>query len=440
MKLDKTNLRKEYWRYIIPSLIAQVVFTLYTMVDALMVARGVSAAALAGVNIAMPYVTVLWAIAITFAVGTSTIVARLMGEGSDEDADRVFSQVVWALTLFSIIIGVLSYFGADAIGSFLGASASILEYTVTYIRTVSFFTLAYIMSYVFEILSPVDGHPRLASVVVTISAALNCVLDYVFIFDFHWGVWGAAFATGLSQGLAALFFVFHFLSRRSTLKFRICPIDWKTILQVAARGLPSGISDISPGLIIFISVYFISRNIGEDGLIANSTLSYASLLLTIAAVAVGQGCQPMISYFNGAKRPDIIRKILRFEVKDVAILGVASLIVMIACAPAIVRFFIPQESPELIAYSIRAFRMYMSFGLFSMYNILLAQYTTALERPLTGSLIMFLRASVLLVLGTIIMMRLMGPEGIWLGLAASEAMTLVIALILFKHNHAYLND
>lgn len=440
MKLDKTNLRKEYWRYIIPSLIAQVVFTLYTMVDALMVARGVSAAALAGVNIAMPYVTVLWAIAITFAVGTSTIVARLMGEGSDEDADRVFSEVVWALTLFSIIIGVLSYFGADAIGSFLGASASTLEYTVTYIRTVSFFTLAYIMSYVFEILSPVDGHPRLASVVVTISAALNCVLDYVFIFDFHWGVWGAAFATGLSQGLAALFFVFHFLSRRSTLKFRICPIDWKTILQVAARGLPSGISDISPGLIIFISVYFISRNIGEDGLIANSTLSYASLLLTIAAVAVGQGCQPMISYFNGAKRPDIIRKILRFEVKDVAILGVASLIVMIACAPAIVRFFIPQESPELIAYSIRAFRMYMSFGLFSMYNILLAQYTTALERPLTGSLIMFLRASVLLVLGTIIMMRLMGPEGIWLGLAASEAMTLVIALILFKHNHAYLND
>ena len=440
MKLDKTNLRKEYWRYIIPSLIAQVVFTLYTMVDALMVARGVSAAALAGVNIAMPYVTVLWAIAITFAVGTSTIVARLMGEGSDEDADRVFSEVVWALTLFSIIIGVLSYFGADAIGSFLGASASTLEYTVTYIRTVSFFTLAYIMSYVFEILSPVDGHPRLASVVVTISAALNCVLDYVFIFDFHWGVWGAAFATGLSQGLAALFFVFHFLSRRSTLKFRICPIDWKTILQVAARGLPSGISDISPGLIIFISVYFISRNIGEDGLIANSTLSYASLLLTIAAVAVGQGCQPMISYFNGAKRPDIIRKILRFEVKDVAILGVASLIVMIACAPAIVRFFIPQESPELIAYSIRAFRMYMSFGLFSMYNILLAQYTTALERPLTGSLIMFLRASVLLVLGTIIMMRLMGPEGIWLGLAASEAMTLVIALILFKHNHDYLND
>ena len=440
MKLDKTNLRKEYWRYIIPSLIAQVVFTLYTMVDALMVARGVSAAALAGVNIAMPYVTVLWAIAITFAVGTSTIVARLMGEGSDEDADRVFSEVVWALTLFSIIIGVLSYFGADAIGSFLGASASTLEYTVTYIRTVSFFTLAYIMSYVFEILSPVDGHPRLASVVVTISAALNCVLDYVFIFDFHWGVWGAAFATGLSQGLAALFFVFHFLSRRSTLKFRICPIDWKTILQVAARGLPSGISDISPGLIIFISVYFISRNIGEDGLIANSALSYASLLLTIAAVAVGQGCQPMISYFNGAKRPDIIRKILRFEVKDVAIMGVASLIVMIACAPAIVRFFIPHESPELIAYSIRAFRMYMSFGLFSMYNILLAQYTTALERPLTGSLIMFLRASVLLVLGTIIMMRLMGPEGIWLGLAASEAMTLVIALILFKHNHAYLND
>lgn len=440
MQLDNNHLRREYWRYIIPSLIAQVVFTLYTMVDALMVARGVSAAALAGVNIAMPYVTVLWAIAIMFAVGTSTIVARLMGAGAAEDADQVFSQVVWALTIFSVVIGLISYFGAGAIGSFLGATDSTREYTVTYIRTVSVFTLAYIMSYVFEILSPVDGHPKTASVVVTVSAALNCVLDYVFIFKFQWGVWGAAFATGLSQGLAALFFVFHFLSSRSTLKFRRCRIDWRLILKAAKRGLPSGISDISPGLIIFISVYFISRNIGENGLIANSTISYASLLLTIAAVALGQGCQPMISYFNGAKRPDIIRRILRFELKDIAVLGLVSLGIMIACAPAIVRFFIPDESPELIAYSIRAFRMYMSFGLFSMYNILLAQYTTALERPLTGSLIMFLRASVLLVLGILIMMSIMGPEGIWLGLAASEAMTLALAIYLFKRNHAYLND
>lgn len=438
MKVDNNHLRKEYWKYIIPSLIAQVVFTLYTMVDALMVARGVSAAALAGVNIAMPYVTVLWAIAIMFAVGTSTIVARLMGAGAAEDADQVFSQVVWALTIFSIIIGLISYFGAGAIGSFLGATGSTREYTVTYIRTVSIFTLAYIMSYVFEILSPVDGHPKTASVVVTISAALNCVLDYIFIFKFHWGVWGAAFATGLSQGLAALFFVFHFLSSRSTLKFRRCRIDWHLILQAARRGIPSGISDISPGLIIFITVYFINRNIGENGIIANSTISYASMLLTIAAVAVGQGSQPMVSYFNGAKRPDLIRRILRYEAQDIAVMGVISLAAMIVCAPAIVGFFIPYESPELIAYSIRAFRLYMCFGLFCMYNIMFAQYTTALERPFTGALIMLLRASVLLVLGIIIMIRIMGPEGIWLGLAVSDAMTLVIAIILFKRNKGYL--
>lgn len=438
MNIKESNLRKEYWRYIIPSLIAQIVFTLYTLVDALMVARGVSPIALAGVNIAMPYVTVIWAIAITFAVGTSTIIARLMGAGDEEKADQVFSQTLFFLLIFSAIFSVITFLGAGAIGNFLGATENTRDATITYIRVIAPFTFPYVVSYMLEILMPVDGNPRMASIVVTIGAVLNCILDYLFIFIFNWGVWGAAFATGFSQLVCAVIFALHFLGKKSNIKLCRFDMDWSLIGQELKRGIPAGITDISPGLVIYISVFFITRYIGEAGLLANSTISYSAGLLMICAVGIGQGSQPLISYWNGAKRPDLIRKIFHWELKDTLVIGSVAFAIMELAAPAIVGFFMPGESQEMIAYSIRAFRIVMTMGLFCMYNIVLAQYTTALEKPFTGSLIQLLRSSLSLVIGDMLMIAVMGPEGIWFGMTVSEMLTLVTAVVLYKKNRGYI--
>lgn len=430
MELKVENLHRDYWRYIIPSLIAQVVFTLYTMVDALMVARGVSAEALAGVNIASPYVTVLWAMAIMFAVGTSTIVARLMGEGNGQDAGQVLTQTVFALVIFSVIFSTITFITSGWIADLLGATANTREYSIVYIRTIAPFSLVFITSYLFEILLPIDGHPKKASIVVTLGVITNCVLDYVFIFIFHKGVWGAAFATGLSQAIVTFIYVAHFLSEKSNIKFSRFKFKWKLIGQEVWRGLPSGIAEVSPGIAVFIFVRVIGKYIGEEGLIAYSTVSYVAALLVIIAVAVGQGSQPLISYYNGAKRPDVIHRILKLELKTAAISGVGIFVLIFLLAPNIVRIFIGGESAELINYAIHAFRLYITFSLVDVYSIILAQYATALERPITGILVASLRCTVFLLAGIFIMMKIMGAEGIWLGLFASEIMTLIMALLL----------
>ena len=438
MELEVKNLKKDYWRYIIPSLIAQVVFTLYTMVDALMVARGVSAKALAGVNIASPYVTVLWAMAIMFAVGTSTIVARLMGEEKAEDADKVFTQTVFVLVIFSIIFSATTFFGSGFIADLLGATENTREFSITYIKTIAPFSLVFITSYLFEILMPIDGHPKLASIIVTIGVVANCILDYVYIFIFDKGVWGAAFATGLSQTLVTVLYLLHFLSKKSNIKFVKFDFDLKLIGQEIWRGLPSGIAEVSPGLAVFIFVRVIGKYIGEDGLLAYSTVSYISAILIIIAVAVGQGSQPLISYYNGAKKPDVIKRILSMEFKTVAISGVGIFICIWLLAPQIVNLFIGGERAELIDYAINAFRLFITFSLIDVYSIVLAQYATALERPVSGILISTLRCTVFLLIGIFLMMKIFGTKGIWLGMTASEAITLALAVIMYKKNHAYL--
>lgn len=438
MKLDARNWKKDYWSYIIPSLISQVVFTLYMVVDSLMVARGVSPTALAGVNIASPYLTFLWALAIMFAVGTSTMVARLMGQRKGEIAGEVFSQTVFALTVFSVVFSVVTFFGARTIASFLGATELTIDYSTDYIKMIAPFSVFFITAYLFEVLMPIDGHPKKASVVVTFGVVANCILDYLFIFIFKWGVTGAAFATSLSQLIVTGVYVAHFLSKKSSIKFVKFKFKWKLIGQEIWRGLPAGLADASPGFAVFIFVRFLTKYIGENGVVTYSAISNTSALLIIIAVAVGQGSQPLVSYYNGARNLDLIRIILKYEFKTVAIASISIFAVIWLAARWIVTLFLGAASPELVDYAVHAFRLFITFSLIDVYSIVLSQYATALERPISGILISLFRTTLFLLIGIIIMIKIMGPEGIWLGLTMSEALTFMMAFTMYKYNHGYL--
>ena len=107
MNSDSALLRK-YLRYIVPAMAGQLIFTLYIIVDGIFVARGVSETALAAVSIVTPFVTLLFAISITFAVGTSTVVARLLGENRTIEAREVFTESVAAMFVLSIAGSVLT--------------------------------------------------------------------------------------------------------------------------------------------------------------------------------------------------------------------------------------------------------------------------------------------------------------------------------------------
>lgn len=438
MELNVKNWKKDYWSYIIPSLISQVVFTLYMVVDSLMVARGVSPTALAGVNIASPYLTFLWALAIMFAVGTSTMVARLMGQRKGEIAGEVFTETVFALTVFSVVFSVVTFFFAPNIAAFLGATDSTIKYSTTYIKMLAPFSVFFITAYLFEVLMPIDGHPKMASIVVTIGVVSNCTLDYIFIFIFKWGVAGAAFATALSQIIVTGIFVAHFLSKKSSIKFVKFKFKWKLIGQEIWRGLPAGLADASPGFAVFIFVRFLTKYIGENGVVTYSAISNTSALLIIIAVAVGQGSQPLVSYYNGARRPDIIKTILKYEFKTVAIASVGVFAIIWLAAHWIVTLFLGAATPELVDYAVHAFRLFITFSLIDVYSIVLSQYATALEKPISGILISLFRTTIFLVIGIIIMLKIMGPEGIWLGLTMSEAITFTMAFTMYKVNHGYL--
>lgn len=120
MNFEGISLKKNFWRFVWPSVVAQWIFALYTMVDGMFVARGVSESALAAVNIVSPFVNLLFSVSILFAVGTSTIVAIYLGQGKHLEANQANTQNLIVSAAVSLLITVVMWLGVNPAVRFLG--------------------------------------------------------------------------------------------------------------------------------------------------------------------------------------------------------------------------------------------------------------------------------------------------------------------------------
>lgn len=433
MRLEGKSLKRDFFKYILPAVASQWVFALYTMVDGMFVARGVSETALAAVNIASPFVTGMFALSLTFAVGTSTIVALLFGQKKIQEAREVFSQNMAVLTILSFLITAGVLMGLTGFGRFLGATEVTMPYVKEYISTIAPFAVCFILSYSFEILISTDGYPALATIIVSLGVVLNCILDYLFVIVFHKGVSGAAFATGISQAVVILFYLKHFLGKKGSIKFCRHPFRPALVLRELRNGFPSGITELSAGIITFVFNQAIIRYLNEDAIVSYSIIAYVNAIVIMSMVGVAQGCQPLISYYYGKGEKEKCRRLLRYELCTVAAVSVFAVGSCYLLADKIVGIFISPELTGLRNYSAEVFRIFILSFLLAGYNVVAAGYFTAVEKSGTAVVISLGRGLVMLVASMVILTALFGGKGIWWAAAFSEALCLVVSVWLMRH-------
>ena len=237
--LNKRSLLSQFLHFSAATVASLMVFSLYSIVDGLFVAKGVGEYAMSAVNLAVPFMNVMFSIAVLFAVGTSTIIAIYLGEGRRENANRLFSQNLAVLVVIGLVITGLVLVFLEPFAMLLGAKDVTLEYTKDYLRGLAPFAVCFIVSYNMEILVKTDGRPTLAIITVITGCLTNCVLDYVAIFVLDWGAWGAAFATGLSQLLTCVMYLTHFLGKHTTFHL----VRFRPDRHIYRRLLPIGVAD-----------------------------------------------------------------------------------------------------------------------------------------------------------------------------------------------------
>ena len=359
--LGSDPIRPLVWRIAFPSMLAQFVSVLYSIVDRIYISNIplTGETALAGVGVCGPVVTMLGAFAFLVGVGGAPLMSINMGAGRPEEARRILSNSFLVLCVCAVVLTAVVFPLQRPMLMFFGASE------VTYPYAEEYFSI-YLCGTVFNLLSLgmnqfiiSQGLAKTGMFSVVLGAALNIVLDPIFIFAFDMGVAGAAVATVLSQ-LASCVYVLCVLFGRSV-QVRIG--FGGSSLKLIGRILITG---ISPFLIIFVdSVMIISMNavlqsyggaeLG-DRLITCATIAQSFMLVvTMPLGGISGGTQTILAFNYGAHRRD---RILQAE-KHIALLCVGYTALMFALARLggglFVRLFTTE--PELAAEALDAIRI-----------------------------------------------------------------------------------
>ena len=432
MLLSGKSLKHDFIRFVSATMASQVVFSLYAMVDGLMVSIGVNEYAMSAVNLAIPFTNALFSIAVLFAVGSSTLIAIFIAQEKRREANALFSQNFATLLTLGAVITALVLLFLEPFAYLLGADEITLDYVKQYILGIAPFSVCYLVSYNLEVLVKTDGYPRYALFTVIGGCLTNCVLDYIAIFHLDMGVFGAAVATGISQLVTCISYFVHFFSKKCTFrlcKFRFDPHLYARILPI---GLSDGVTELCTGLMIFLFNRTVLKCIGTDGVVTYTVIAYVTTIVINLMVGISQGSQPLVSFQYGRGDRAACRKLLHYALTTVCIFAPALFLLVFFFAPQIVRTYLSHAGDELIAFSIGAFRRYSVSYLLLGFNIVIGGFMTAIERPVPAICIsvgrgLALQSAVLLLLAAIF-----GGDAVWYTPIFSEALCLVMSLLFLR--------
>ena len=190
MLLSGKGLKHDFVQFVSATVASQVVFSLYSMVDGLMVSLGVNEYAMSAVNLAIPFTNALFSIAVLFAVGSSTLIAIAIAQDKRHEANTLFSQNFATLLILGAVATALVLLFLEPFARLLGADEITLDYVKHYLLGLAPFSVCYLVSYNLEVLVKTDGFPRYALFTVIAGCLTNCVLDYIAIFWLDMGVDG----------------------------------------------------------------------------------------------------------------------------------------------------------------------------------------------------------------------------------------------------------
>lgn len=420
---------RRLFRFTVPSVVMLIFTSLYGVVDGFFVSNFVGKEAFTAVNFIMPFLMILGAVGFLFGTGGGALIARTMGEGDRDLANRQFSLVVYVSIGMGVLLAALGLWLLRPIAAFLGAEGTLLEGCVRYGRVILLAIPAYILQYEFQCLFATAQKPKLGLYVTVASGVTNMVLDALFVAVLPWGLEGAAAATALSQCVGGLLPLLYFARRNSSL-LHLTKTRWmgRALLKICGNGSSELLSNISMSIVSMLYNVQLLRYAGQDGVASYGVLMYVMLVFQSIFIGYSIGVAPVVSYQYGAENREELRGLRQKSLRILAAAAVLMFAASLICANPLSRLFVGYDS-GLLDLTLRAFSIYSFSFLFAGFSIFASAFFTALNDGLTSALISFLRTLVFQVAAVLVFPLVWGVDGIWLSIVGAEGMALAASAV-----------
>lgn len=350
-------------RLAVPTIVSMLVTALYNIADTFFVGK-VGTAATAGVGLIFPIMTVIQAFGFFFGQGSGNFISRALGAQKNDEAETMASTGNLCSLFFGFLILAIGLIFKDSVLRLLGAapgkvSDDTIRYASDYMCIILLGAPFMCMSCVLNNQLRFQGNAVFSMIGLVAGAALNCVLDPLFIFVFNMEVAGAALATIISQIISCmLLYIGTLRSDSLKIKLRNFKPNGYYLKNIAIGGAPSlfrqGLASVATLCLNTAAGSAVSPDMADAAIAAFSVVGKITMFGFSALLGFGQGFQPICGFNYGAKKYDRVRKAYVFCLK----VGIAFLVV-VSCvgfllAEQLVSLF--RDDPNVIAFGKIALR------------------------------------------------------------------------------------
>lgn len=426
---------KLFTKLLVPTIMGMAASALFTVVDGIFVGNGIGSDAMAAVNISAPIFMIITGVRLMFGMGGGILTSINLSQGKKKVANINFTQSVIALVFISLVMTLLLTIFPHKIATLFGSDEYLMDMVVEYLFWFSIslpFTVLVVALPFFIRLT----NPKISMWAMLAATVVNIILDYLFIFVFKWGLFGAAIATDIGEFVGAAIMIIYLFRHSIAIRFVWLKLSVKSLLLTLRNvaymiklGFSVFLSEITISVMIISGNYVFMDYMGADGVAAYSVICYLFPIIFMVFNATVQSAQPIISYNYGCGQMKRSDNALRLSMLFTLAFAFSIMLLFICFTRSIVTLFIPDTASAAWGYAVAGLPLFATDYLFFGINIIIIGYYTSIERLRRAISLTVLRG-ILPVVFFFTLPLLLDVNGIWLAVAAGDITTTVVIVIL----------
>ena len=448
-ELAQGGIGRLLFRYSWPALVAMSLNALYAVVDRVYIGQGCGAAAMAGLQLALPAMMFFTACGVFIGIGHSTLLSIRLGEGNRVACEKILGELVALKILFSLVMPPLVFLNVDAVLNWCGGdrvSAEAFDCARTYLRIVVFSQVFSHIAFGLSAAMRSEGDAVRSMLCMVVGFGSNILLDPLLIFGTPpvevlgcrlavppMGVAGAAWATNAAMTLSCLFAFAHYWRGRSTVRLRLlrCRVYMDVLRRAAALGFAPFLQNLLGTMIgVALTAAFAKWADGPD----SATRQIASLgvfnsmfvLVFMPVLGVQQGLQPIMGYNWGARNFARVKR--AFVLGFAATTALCVLACVLQCVPPfpriLARMFVSGDDQALLDLAVHDLAISNCMIWTISVNVVATTYFQSIGHPRVAVILSTLRQGVILLPCVWILPRIMSDStfAVWLALPISDVL------------------
>lgn len=426
---------KLFTKLLVPTIMGMAASALFTVIDGIFVGNGIGSDAMAAVNISAPIFMIITGVGLMFGMGGGILTSINLSQGKKKVANINFTQSVIALVFISLVMTLLLTIFPHKIATLFGSDEYLMDMVVEYLFWFSIslpFTVLVVALPFFIRLT----NPKISMWAMLAATVVNIILDYLFIFIFKWGLFGAAIATDIGEFVGAAIMIIYLFRHSIAIRFVWLKLSVKSLLLTLRNvgymiklGFSVFLSEITISVMIISGNYVFMDYMGADGVAAYSVICYLFPIIFMVFNATVQSAQPIISYNYGCGQMKRSDNALRLSMLFTLAFAFSIMLLFICFTRSIVTLFIPDTACAAWGYAVAGLPLFATDYLFFGINIIIIGYYTSIERLRRAISLTVLRG-ILPVVFFFTLPLLLDVNGIWLAVAAGDITTTVVIVIL----------